>query len=490
MPLGCKSKLYCLYRKRRNKPDAFCSFSLACACPPILYLFFVPLFLFSSCCCFSHPGHILTQSLLSTMSLLCSLAPISYSPEASFRQVCIVCQLNAAKTKLAALAFCIPEAPGALLDYLQPFRVEKPKVTPDPLSPPLRCSQLRRQTAPFGSNFGMATPSKRSMTQQALSKPVGMHSSPLMKTDADIGPSKSNSSSTIVTTGRGADTDRNCVNKQADDLHASTGRRQGSNTKTPQKVRQPSQPVSSPKTPDVSDVLAGLKANKAVPACDAHSAGNADPTGKALAADGVLPLTASTRTKATALAAAAAAEVDKAHNAAYPAVGSSARQAGKAKKYTKSTSADTKSTSADRASASDHENSANTAVETALKPSQSALAGQASDAADAFAAPGLVSAATKAETSKEEPECTVQASVSSSVSALCAAEPNQFIFTGKASHPAAFSALDTVSEANTAGRSACTDNSVNANASITPKANKQARKGKPSASRKTNASAA
>ncbi len=462
---------------------------------PILYLFFVPLFFFSSsCCCFLHPGHSLTQSwcFLLIWSLLCSLAPISYSPEASFCQACILCQLNAAKTKLAALAFCIPEAPRALLDYLQPFRVEKPNVSPDPLSPPLRCSQLRRQTAPLGSNFGMATPSKRSMTQQALTKPVGMHSSLLMRTDADIGPSNSNSSSTAATKSHGADIDRNCTSKQADNMHASAGRRQGSNAKTPQKARQPSQPVSSPKTPDICDVLASLKANKAVPSCDAHSACNADPTGKALAADATLPPTASTYTKATVLASVAAAEVDKAHSAANPAVGSSARQAGKAKKYTKSTSTDTKSTSADRAYASDHDNSANTAVRTALKPSQSALAGQASDAADAFAAPGLISAATKAETLKEQPECTDQSSVSSSVSA--AAEPSQFIFTGKASHPAAFSALDTVSNANpvgeTAGRSACTDKSVNANASIRPKANKQAHKGKPSASRKTNASAA
>ncbi len=342
---------------------------------------------------------------LLTWSLLCSLAPISCSLEASFCQACILCQLNAAKTKLAALAFCIPEAPTAVLEYLQPFRVEKPNVSPDPLSPPLRCLQLRRQTVPFGSRIGMATPSKRSMTQQALRKPAGVPILPQMKTSAaDIGTSESKSSSTAANS-CGADTHRNCTSKQADQIHGSTGRRHGSSTKAPQKGRQPSPPVSSPQTPDVCDVLAGLKANKAVPPRDAHSACSADLTGKALAADAAVTPTACTDTNATVLAAAAAAKVDKPRSAANPAVDSSARQAGKAKKYTKSTSADTKSTSADtkstsadRASASDHDNSANTAVRTALKPSQSALAGQASDAADAFAAPGLISAATKAET--------------------------------------------------------------------------------------------
>ncbi len=323
------------------------------------------------------------------------------------------------------------------------------------------------------------------MTQQALTKPVGVHSSPLMRTDADIGPSKSNSSSTAATTGHGADTDRNCTSKQADYFHASTGRRQASNTKTPRKARQPSQPVSLPKTPDVCDVLAGLKANKAVPSCDAHSACNADLTGKALAADAAQPPTASTHTKATVLAALAAAEVDNAHSTVCPAVGSSARQAGQAKHFTKSTSAD-------RASASKHDNSANTAVRAAPKPSQSALAGQASDAADAFAAPVIISAATKAETPKQQPECTDQASASCTVSA--AAEPNRSVSTGKASHAAAFSLLDTVSKANTvqktAHQSACTDDSAIANVSIRLDVTKQARKGKPSASRKTSASAA
>ena len=449
----------------RNTPDAF--LSRMCLSFPILYLFLVPLFFFfSSCCCFLHPGHSLTQSccfLLLTRSLLCSLAPISYSPEASFCQACILCQLNAAKTKLAALAYCIPEAPRALLEYLQPFRAEKLKVSPDPLSPPLCCSRLRRQTAPLFSNFGMANPSRHSMTQQALTKPVGVHSSPLMRTDADSGPSKSNSSSTIATTGRGADIDRQFTSRQAENHHASTGRRQGSNIKTPQNAHQPSQPVSSLKTPDVCDVLAGLKANKAVSSCDAHSACNADPTGKALAAARAWPPTASTHTKATVLAAAAAAEVDKAHSAACPAVGSSACKADKAKNFTKSASAD-------RASASNHDNSVNTAVRTALKPTQSALAGQASDAADAFAAPGFISAATKTETPEQQPESTDQAYASCTVSA--AAELNQFIFTGKASHPAAFSALETVSQANpvgeTAGQLACTVKIVNANVSIRP----------------------
>ena len=226
MPSGCKSKLYCLYYLDANAKQSRClSFFLSCMRISILIMYLV----------FLHPGHTLTLSccfLLLRWSLLCSVAPTSYSPEASFRQACIFCQLNAAKTKLAALAFCIPEAPRDLLDYLQPFRVEKPKVFPDPLSPPLCCLQLRRQTTPLGSNIGTATPSKGSMTQQALAKPVGMHSSPLMRPDADIGPSKSNSSSTTATTGHGAVTDRNCTSKQADNFHASTGRR---NTKPPQK---------------------------------------------------------------------------------------------------------------------------------------------------------------------------------------------------------------------------------------------------------------
>ena len=417
---------------------------------------------------FLHPGHSLTLSccfLLLTWSLLCSLAPTSYSPEASFRQACILCQLNAAKTKLAALAFCIPEAPRPLLDYLQPFRVEKPNVISDPLSPPLCCLQLRRQTTPLGSNIGTATPSKGSMTQQALAKSVGMHCSPLMRPDADIGPSQSNSSSTAATTGHGAVTDRHCTSKQADNFHASTSRR---NTKPPQKARQPSQPVSSPKTPDFCDVLAGLKADKAVPLCDARSACNADLTGKALGADAARPPTASTYTKASVLAALAAAEVDKAHRAASPAVGSSARQAGQVRKCTKSTSADW-------ASASNRGNPAPNTVRAAPKPVQSALGGQVSDAADAFAAPDFVSTATKAGTPKQQTECTDQASVSSSMPA------------------AVFSLLDTFNKANTAQKtahkSACADDSAIANVSTRLDMTKQARKGKPSAPRKTSASA-
>lgn len=439
----------------------------------------------ASCICAqSHSELVLLAVNLLTWSLPCSLAPISYSPEALFCQACILCQLNAAKTKLAALAFCIPEAPRDLLDYLRPFRVEKPKVSPDPLSP-LGCSRLRRQTASLGSNIGTAPSSTRNMTQQALSKPVGMHISPLMRTDADIGPSKSKSSSTAATTSRGADTDRNLTSKQADNMHASTGRRQVSNTKIPRKAQQPSQPVSSSEASDVCDVLAGLKANKAVPSCDAHSACHADLTGKALAADAAWPPTASTHTKAPVLSALAAAEVEKAHRVACPTVGFPARQAGKAKNLTKSTSADW-------ASASSHEDFANTTVRTAPKPSQSAFAGQASDAADAFAAPFTISKAIKAEMPNQQPECTGQASASCTMSA--AAEPDRSLFTGEASDPAASSLLDTVSKANTvqetARQSACTDNRAIANASIRLDVTKQAHKGKPSASRKTSASAA
>ena len=227
--------------------------------------------------------------------------------------------------------------------------------------------------------------------------------------------------------------------------------------------------MSSPKTPDFCDVLAGLKADKAVPLCDARSACNADLTGKALGADAARPPTASTYTKASVLAALAAAEVDKAHRAASPAVGSSARQAGQVRKFTKSTSTDW-------ASASNRGNPAPNTVRAAPKPVQSALGGQVSDAADAFAAPVFVSAATKAETPKQQTECTDQASVSSSMPA------------------AAFSLLDTFNKANTAQKtahkSACADDSAIANVSTRLDMTKQARKGKPSAPRKTSASAA